>query len=258
MALLLIALYGCEEIVDFPESSLGKRIPVIQATLTDQMEPQVVKFSYTTTLSDSLSSRAAENATIYVLSTKGDSVKYNYVGSGVYQSAPYKAEAGTGYTLIVQTDTSIYRASGTLVPMKGIDTVKVQCTPRSESNDSIFSLHFGLGPVIKDQPRYYLTRLMRNKTEITKESTFALITDKYEYSLDDIKIYYAFKVKDTITIEVYSLEKKVYDFYDSLNQLVILNYSSIGYMENPPSMFDHYAMGYFQISAVEKKTVIIR
>jgi hypothetical protein len=76
--------------------------------------------------------------------------------------------------------------------------------------------------------------------------------------MEDIKLQYALRLNDTVTIELYSISQKVYNFYDQLNRLVFLNYSSIGYMENPPNMFDHYAMGYFQISAVEKKSIVVR
>ncbi|HEX2936680.1 MAG TPA: DUF4249 family protein [Bacteroidales bacterium] len=258
LGIISIAIGGCEAVVDFPETNGLKQVPVVEALLTDQMEPQTVHFCYSSTIKDSVSAHPVEHATVFVYSSKGDTMWYNHTGSGYYQSKPYCAAANITYTLVIQSDTACYRASSTLIPMNGLENVKIVYTPKYANDDSAYYLHFGIGPVMKDNPRYYLTRIIRNHVEITKESSFAILSDKFDKTLDDIKVQYALKLEDTVTLELYSLSQKVYSIYEQMNRIAFLNYSSVGFMENPISMFDKYAMGFFQVSAVDKKTIVVR
>lgn len=248
---------GCEAVVNFPDADELKQVPVIEALLTDQVEHQKVRFCYSSSLKDTLSVYAVENATVFVYSSKGDTMWYSYTGSGYYQSDPYSAMPDIVYTLVIRTDTVSYSASGTLISMHGLENINMMYNPTNANKDSAYYLHFGIGAIVKDNPKYYLTKIIRNHIDITKESSFAIITDKYDKLLDDIKVQYAFKLNDTVTIELYSLSHKVFTIYEQFNKLAFLSYSSLGYMENPISMFDNYAMGFFQISAVDKKTIVV-
>lgn len=258
LASISIFFEGCEAVTDFPESSDPKPVPVIQALLTDQMEPQQVRFAYSTSLNNSVSSSPVENATIFVYTSKGDTMRYNHTGSGLYISKPYQALPDVIYTLVVQNDTSSFQASEKLIPMHGIDTIKIQYLPQHANDDSAYYLLLSLGAAAPGNAKFYQTKIIRNNVEITKEASFALITDKYDKAMDELKLQYAFKLNDTVKIELYSVSQKVYDFYDQLNRVVFLDYSSIGYMENPPCMFNNYALGFFQVSAVEKKSIVVR
>lgn len=258
LGLTSILFNGCEAVADFPESPNPKPVPVIQALLTDQMEPQQVRFTYSTSLNDSVSSSPVTNATIFVYTSNGDTMRYSHTGSGLYISKPYQALPDIIYTLVVQNDTSSFQASEKLNTMHGLDTIKIQYLPQHANDDSAYYLLLSLGPVIPGNAKFYQTKIIRNNVDITKEGYFALITDKYDKVMDDLKLQYAFKLNDSIKIELYSISQKVYNFYDQLNRIVSSNYSSIGYMENPPCMFNNYALGYFQVSAADKKTIVIR
>lgn len=253
-----ILFNGCEAVADFPQSSISKPVPVIQAILTDQLEPQYVRFAYTASLNDTDSSSPVTNATIFVYTSNGDTMRYSHTGSGLYVSKPYQALPDIIYTLVVQNDTSSFHASEKLIPMHGLDTTKIQYLPQHANDDSAYYLHLSLGAVVPGNAKFYQIKIIRNNVEITKEGSFAIITDKYDKSMDDLKLQYAFKLNDTVKIELYSISQKVYNFYDQLNRIVFSSYSSIGYMENPPCLFNNYAMGYFQVSAVDKKIIVIR
>ncbi len=258
LIIFLTIMTGCESVVDFPNLPQAPEYPVIEGLLTDQDEVQKIRVSYTTALDDSVSSRPVNNATVYVFSDAGDTAVYHYTVNGWYASSPYHADPGKTYTLYVNTGNASYTAKGALISMNGIDSIYARRLPNVDKDSAYFTF-INAGAVDPTVTRYYQINLYKNDSLLTGGTNIAVFNDKYLSALRAINLPYAFSKNDTVTLELYSLSKAMFSYYESLTINVFsLNFVNSGYRTNPPQMFSKFAAGYFQVSAVDKKQIVIR
>ncbi len=101
--------------------------------------------------------------------------------------------------------------------------------------------------------------MIKNEEVITTGSEILIYSDKYFDKYEKIKFPYAFEKNDTVTVEFHKISKEMFEYYYELtDQFFYYNYSNIGYKKNLPTMFNNGAMGYFHVSSVMSKTMIIR
>jgi len=256
IAICLLLISGCESIVDFPDVSQSHSYPVIEAMLTDQEEVQMVRVSHTVPLNDSASSKPTDNARVFVSSDTGDTVFYQYTSNGLYTSLPYRALPGRTYTLTVQTDSTVFQSSASLISMHGIDSLYCKNIPGQ--NNLIFNVYLNAGPVDASTTKYYQANIFRNDTILTRSTDIAIFNDKYLTSLKGIKLPYTYADNDKVLVEVLTLSEEMYAYYLALTtNLFSISFSNMGYKTNPPQMFNKPAFGYFQVSAVCKKQIVI-
>jgi hypothetical protein len=260
MLLLWILLNtGCSSIIEFPETSVGVSYPVIEAILTDSSETQEVRVTLTTGVNDTVSCIPVTGAHVAVRSDDGDTVLYRYADNGWYVSQPFAAIHGKSYTLEVKIDTATYLATCHVIPMYGIDSLYYKYLPENENDTAGYYVYFNAGPADPLIPAYYQVNIIKNGQLLNKGDEIAIFNDKYLKSIKEIDASYTFSQNDTVTIELLSLSQGMYDYYYSLfNNLFFLNMNSLGYKANPPQMFSNNALGYFQISAIDSKKIIIR
>lgn len=257
LLVLIIICAGCESVVDFPEVSRASEYPVIEALLTNQDEVQKVRVSYSTALDDSVSSRPVTNAQVYVSSDVGDTTVYHYT-DGWYVSSPYHAIAGRIYTLTVNIGGVGYKAVGSLIPMNGMDTLYARRMPYV-GRDSAYFTYFNAGAVSPTVIRYYQIDVFRNDTLLTGGTNIAVFNDKYLSSLTGVNLPFPFSQNDTAVLKLYSISQAMFDYYQSLSvNIFSLSFVNGGYRGNPPLMFNRFAAGYFQVSAVDEKKLVIR
>jgi len=258
ICILLLLLAGCESLVQFPEVPVNSRKAVIESILTDKHEIQQVRVSFTTQLTDTLSNIPINNAKVFISSNAGDTIYYKYSNDGWYNSKTFAAETGKLYTLNVAIDTVVYKATGSIIPMEGIDTLYSRLIQNS-GKDSSYYVYFNVGQADKVNPKYYQTNFYKNDSLVTKGRTMAFFSDKYLISYADLNIPFSYAANDTIKLELLSISKEMYLYYNSLfYNLLRDNISSIGYQTNPPNMFNKPALGYFQVSAKDEKTIVIK
>jgi len=250
-------LAGCQSVVEFPDVPATAKQAVIESILTNKSEVQKTRVSFTVPLNDTLTDLPVDHALVFISSNTGDTVFYNYTTDGWYESKPFAAEAGKLYTLNVTIDTTLYKASDSLIRMNGIDALHARLMPGS-GKDSVYYVYFNVGPVDKTVQKYYLLNVYKNDSLITRGRKLAYFTDKYLSSYADINVPDSYAEKDTVKLELLSLSKNVFLYYNSLFYNILReDISSIGYQTNPPCMFNKPALGYFQVSEKDEKTIVI-
>jgi hypothetical protein len=260
ISLLLLFLYtGCEEVYDFPNTRQYKKIPVIEAVITDQSGHQKVKVSYTVLFNDSVSDEPITDALVEIISIAGDTVSFRYTENGCYTNDTFVAMPGIQYTLLIRIDTTIYRSTALLVPANGLDSLSYSFYKKTISEDSAYYLKLFAGPTDPDNPKYYQIQIYRNNKLFTSGNNFLLLSDLAASSLDGIEIEYGFTKNDTLDVELYSLTREMFYYYVYVFNYILYN-GNIGldFKTNPPIHFVPKALGYFQISALSRKSIIMR
>ncbi|MBN1145464.1 MAG: DUF4249 domain-containing protein [Bacteroidales bacterium] len=258
MALLTVLFTGCENLIGFPDIPNHTPVPVIEAVLTNEPVVQRVKVSYSVSLSDTNSCRPLEDALVRVISNDGDTLEYFHQSKGWYHSAVFAAAPGIIYRLEVVIGGETYSSTGEVIEMNGIDSLHCRYDEESAFGDAGYYVYMNAGRVM-DDTRYYIIDASRNDTLKTNGSEIWIFSDNLVESINNIKLPLSFTENDSVTIELYSISKTMYDYYYKLAYEVLnLNLSNISYRTNLPQLFHPAALGYFQVSAVSRKAIVIK
>jgi hypothetical protein len=255
---VLIILIGCQDVVDFSENGKYKKALVIEAFITNQPDHQRVRVSYTAPFGDSVGI-AVTDATVKIADTKGDTMQFQYTENGWYTNDVFVALPENNYTLLVRKDAVEYYASSIMIPMHGLDSLSYTFYKKANTTDSAYYLKIFAGPKDPDNPKYYQIQIYRNHKLFTSGNTVMLISDKAIQTLNGIELDQAFAKNDTLDVELYSLSRKMLDYYVYIfNDLLYNSNLDLDFKTNPPIQFIPNALGYFQVSALSRKSIIIR
>lgn len=258
MTLGAVLFTGCESLIGFPDIPDHQPVPVIEAILTNEPVVQKVKVSYSVSLSDSNSCQPIEDALVRVISDAGDTLEYTHHSKGWYHSVVFAAAPGVIYMLEVVIGGEIYRSTGEVIEMNGIDSLYSQYDEESVFSDAGYYVYMNAGEVMHDT-RYYSINASCNDTLKTIGGEIWIFSDDLVESINNIKLPLSFAGNDSVTIELFSLSKAMYDYYYKLAYEVLnLDLSNISYRTNLPKLFQPAALGYFQVSAVSRKAIVIK
>jgi hypothetical protein len=256
---LLVLCIGCQKISDFPETGNNKKTLVIEAIITNQPDHQKVRVSYTTQFDDSQSSQPITSALVKISDTTGDTVSFQYSENGWYTSNGFVALPENNYTLLVQIDTTIYRATSMMLPMHGLDSLSYSFYRKANTPDSAYYLKIFAGITDPSNPKYCQLQIYKNHKLITSGSNTLLLSDISTLSLNGIELDQSFAKNDTLDVELYSLTREMFYYYIYVFNIILYNSNyDLEFKTNPPIQFSPKALGYFQVSALSVKSIIIR
>lgn len=250
---------GCEQIVDFPDNKkeYEKRL-VVEGFLTDIFEEQKVRVTYTLPLSDSLSCEVVPNAKVMIYSNSGDTVFLTYKEDGWYKSAPFSAQITKQYTLEVQIGDFVTKSVSDCLPGQQLDSLYFKRYRLSVGKDTVYHIYFNAGLTDPNINRYYMVEVFRNKKKLTEGDEVWTFSDKNLTSLSNIEIPAETHLGDTVDVELHSLTAPMFHYFSQYSEVIfsdiIVNQN---YRENPPIMFDQKVLGYFKVSSVHSKRIII-
>lgn len=270
ISLLAIFFASCDEATELDLKQTPPRI-VIEGLLTDQPQHHSVKISLSDAFYGSGQSPRVKNATVSVSDDAGGEHVFvhnprNHADSmGIYiPETSFAGEVGRSYTLHVTVDGELYEATDQLHGVIPIDSLKFQVNEEQEEDaeepGKIYELLvFAREP--QDQKNYYLFKYYRNDSLVVFNPTDIYYSDDVLLAekIDGIPspVYYA--ANDKARLEVYSLTRKGYIFYNDLS--VSLTNDGGGLFgpipATPRTNLTNNALGFFQVSAVKEKETFI-
>jgi hypothetical protein len=257
--LLAIFCQGCQDIYDFPEKDKYKKYPVIEALLTNNAEYQKIRVSFSTQFEDSLSCEPIADALVKIIDITGDTVIFQYSENGWYTNNKIIALPEKEYKLLVQIGPTVYQASSTMIPVNGLDSISYSYHNKKSENDSAYYPVLYAGISDPNNPKYYQLHLYKNHKLISEANNTLLSSDIATFSLNGVELPFDFAKGDTIDVELYSLTPEMYDYYTYIfSVLLFYNDNDLDYRTNPPIQFSPNALGYFQVSMLSHKRLIIK
>ena len=255
---LLIFCTGCQDVFDFPETGKYKKIPVIEAIITNQSGHQRVRVNYAVQFDDSVSSEPITGALVKIIDVAGDTVRFRYSENGWYITNSFVALPENTYSLLVQIDTVVYHASSMMVPMHGLDSLSYTFYKKVNTSDSAYYLKGFAGTTDPDNPKYYQIQIYKNHKLCTTGSNTVLFTDIATLSLNGVELNQGFAKNDTLDVELYSLTKEMFYYYAYIFNNILYNGNfDLDFKTNPPIQFNPKALGYFQVSALSRKSIVM-
>ncbi|EON75965.1 hypothetical protein ADIS_3553 [Lunatimonas lonarensis] len=263
----LLFLLSCQEevILDLRNQ---ERVPIIEASWTDNPSLNRVKITYPRDYYDTLENEIINDAEVWVSNlTSGEEIPFSF-SEDFRRYLPrryFAGRRGDSYQLTVKLGDRIFQSEGTLLHPPSLDSITYQFREeRLFSDEGYYLTVFGKIPFIEDN--YYRVRITRNDTLLSGRQDYLLFDDTFGTSILDNGFElngFTFRAGDRVKLELFRLNRSAFDF---LNDLVNLLFNDGGLFSPPPQnprsnirvvQGPGRVEGYFKVASVLSETVII-
>jgi hypothetical protein len=264
LMLTVVTLFSCEEVIELDLEATPQKV-VIEGLFTDRRGDQFVRISKTTDFYNSSALEVVNGAAVSVTSSDGEVFQFIEITSGYYvPSGKVSGEIGKSYKLSVSIGDQVYESEDQLLRVSDIDSLDYELTSdptdeREEKGHFYDLLIYFQEP--KETKDYYFFKFYRNDSlSYTNANDIYLTSD--EALSESIKgfpapVYYA--ENDTAYMEMYSLSRDGYLYFSDLTNLQFSDGGLFGPVPaNPRSNISNGALGFFQVSAVTAKEIILK
>jgi hypothetical protein len=257
---LLFALSSCEEIIDV---DLNSADPLLVAEGYMELDSICsLRLTYTTDYFQRESADLAEDAVVTLTDQSGNGEILNYVGMGIYRGQVIRGTERSAYTLSIETGDQINTGFSRLMPVPEFDSIRLEDFPfggphPGEDFPEMLTISFRNNPERDD---HFMLKLTMNGEPL--ENSFALASDEYTSSSETVEyttMIFPTEDGDTISMEVYALDKDTYRYYSQLNEAIGgggMGMSSTPY--NPTSNLGEDILGYFMARSRFDTTMILQ
>ncbi len=250
------SVISCTKIIDIDLNKTAPQI-VIEGIITDIRGIYEVKITRTVNFSDPNAYPAVRDAEVTITDNLGNTEKLTEAKPGIYQTKNLRGVAGRRYSLKVIIDGKTYTATSTmprLVRLEGIEIFE------SSFQDGSSQKLYDVIPQYQDPAdvdNYYFFNQYYNGQK--DKGFFNAKNDNFTNGLPNAEpIFYGsefkLKSKDSLKVEMFGIDKSVYDYFFSMSQLTS---EEAGTPVNPISNILGGALGYFSAQTVQSKTVVI-
>jgi hypothetical protein len=255
--LLILLLSGCEKVIEIDLNDASPNI-VIEGLVTDKRGPYTVSISKTGSYFNQPSLETVSGATVVITDDFSNIDTLNESTPGLYITSRIRGIYERTYTLKVIAEGKEYSGSTRLADRVPIDSLRLrkgilQGFNFDDDDDEQFDLHcFFRDPRDKN---YYRIRVFKNDS-INTES-YRLYDDQYANGIiTDIIVSHA-TLGNTYRIELWSLDRKTYLYYNTLGDLMYSNPIFGSTPSNPVTNLSNGALGYFGSYSVTARQITI-
>ncbi len=273
IALILLAgVTACEKDVILDLADIEGKYVIVEANLINDGSRQWIRLTRSSSYYDVTTGDAVQNASVIVRGNNQSWVFSELLPDSLpgyyFNSEISFALVEATYELIIETaDEETFVAQSEFIPLPVLDSVTVKINPFSEFNffdTTVYDViaHFAHLPEIEE---YYLFNLyINNKIRTPRPSDKAPVSDE---NLDPYTSFAVLSVNeddiapgDTLTLEMRSISKEKFDFYNVFFFQTDLSGNPFAGAPpaNIPTNLSEGARGFFQISAVNRKTIIFQ
>ncbi|MDH7462998.1 DUF4249 domain-containing protein [Chitinophagaceae bacterium 26-R-25] len=258
--LVLVVAMGttsCEKVIDVKTNNSAPQL-VVEGNISNTPGPYTIKLSTSVDYDQTNSFPAVQNAVVKISDNKGNSETLKETTPGNYQTATLNGTVGTTYTLYIKTtDNKEYSASSTMPAVVPLDDVKIQrSTFKSSDEDTLEAVVYFTDPKgLGNNYRFiqYINSVASKAINITNDKYFDGNSTNFSLFRKD-KEY--IKKGDSISVEMRSIDKANYDYFNSL--ATIIDRPDNPAPANPVSSITGGALGYFCAYSVSQKGLIVK
>ncbi|UII24983.1 DUF4249 domain-containing protein [Fulvivirga maritima] len=262
-----MSLLGCNEPYHIDEQTTEPQV-VIEGLITDESMNHYVRVTKTVDFYSEEGSVPVDDASVIVTDNQGNTYNYSYQpeaerGGYYYSDIAFAGERGVAYTLTVTMEGEEYSALDSLRRVTTIDSLGVELNEDEFEDPEDEGRYYEVLLYTRepqDTEDYYLFKYYRNGLPFKDDDSDVYVSDDSYLgeNIDGLATPGWFALGDSITVEMYSLTVDGFKYYSDLSNLLNNDGGFFGSPPvNPQSNISNGAMGYFQVSAVVRKSVII-
>jgi hypothetical protein len=253
----IVLLTSCRQEIDLDLNTANSKI-IIEGAVTDQRVPYEIKITKSINFNAKNEYPPVIGAFVTIGDNAGNLDTLKEVQAGIYRTSKLRGTVNRRYTLTVKAEGQIYTAVSTLSRAVGLDSLTIEKDALDSTFNSGNSIGYLILPIFqdpRDEPNFYFFNVF-TKTEKEK-SFFNLLSDVNFDGQDNAEpIYFSTtsKSKDSVTVEMWCIDRDVHTYFNSLNQL---QNTQSGTPTNPISNIKGGALGYFSAHSVRSRKVVI-
>lgn len=252
LCFILLTLPACQKVIQVDLNSASSTL-VIEGVITDSNGPYKVLLSKTGSFFDSLKLAAVSGAKVIIREDDGNPDTLLEFRPGVYLTSTIKGSPGHTYSLKVISEGKEYDASSSMMSRVAIDSLKVEETTGfgGRINHNVIC-HF---KDKKGEKNYYRLKFYQNGK--SNAENYRLYDDQYTDGESIAMRAGGVKPGDHDKVELMSIDKKTYDYYRTLEDIIRTNPFFGSTPANPNSNISNGALGYFSAYSMTSKTINI-
>ena len=261
LPVIMFIFYSCEEPTTIDTDQAPPQV-IIEGLITNELKRHTIKVTQTANFYDTGNTPRVNGATVIVRDNANNQYNFEEEESGVYRpNQPFQGEIGRTYDLSVLIEGEEYTASERLLPVTTVDSVtySLNIEETEEVNEDVFSFFlYTVEP--QDEKNYYLFKFYRNGTWLNEEGEDITVTDDTAVGeeIDGIEAPYLYLRGDTARVEMYSLTRDAFIFWNDVATLIFSDGGVFAPLPaNPRSNISGGALGVFQVSAVDAGEIVI-
>lgn len=256
----MLSLQSCEDVINVNLKDISPRL-VVQGSVNNLSDTIRVSLHKSTDYFTPSNIDPVTNAIVSVSSSDGNLYQLANVSNGVYVINNISALPGDIFTLHIALDGVNYTAVSKMPNLVKIDSAYI--TKNSDRfNENRININITDPAGVEN---FYRVRVFRNDT-LLNSNRFALYSDKYfdgkSTTIDVNSRRFGiprFKPNDKVRVQLISIEKVMYDFYQVLEDITDSgNILSASTPSNPPNNLDNGALGYFGAWSISEKTIVVK
>jgi len=255
---VIILFSSCEKVINIDLNSKDSQI-VIEASISNQSEPCVVMLTQTINYNESNNFPAISDATVVLSDNVGNIDTLIETSAGIYETSAVQGTVGRTYTLKVNVSGKEYTAISAMNTSVEIDSLYISTINLPNSYQKTLNLVY---EDIEGIANYYrFIEIINSEPQSTifieddlKQDGQTIDMTLLAKGQTQVKL----KSGDMVTVQLQTIDNKVYDYFRTLLQLSrggMINQSTSP--ANPLSNFNNGALGYFNAYAVTLKTIIV-
>lgn len=262
---LILLLAGCREVfeLELPESNPQL---VIEGVLTDRSSTNQIELSTTKRLFNDEPIPVVGGAEVTVEEIESGKIySFSDIGKGVYESKNWKTKQGFTYKLNIIWNDQVYESIQKMPFSPQLDSLVYRYVTGSTLKEEGYYIYF-YGRTPKTEINYYRWLVYKNDSLYDGRNDYLLASNEFvQENIRGLEFPYNFELGDKIRIEMYSISKEVYDYF---NEFINLLYNDGGVFSPPPvnptsnianlTEPDNPPLGYFQVSTYVYADVSIK
>jgi hypothetical protein len=266
--LVIIVLISCQEEVEIESAGIAKKL-VVNGSFTNQNKIHSVKLLLSGDLSSNPDFEKVRGAIVSIVDTKGSAIRLRESSAGLYLTDSIAGVVGEVYTLIIEWEGKVFRASDSLTSAEQ-SIIPIKSIPNGAFKEYEFRRHkFGLNYSTKEvviiEPSVIKTNIDTARAGLSI-GVKLLQGGAYQFtSFNHPKIevngllnfedgkYFGFKEGAEVTHQLFSISTSYYDY---LRSMFIETEWQGTLFDTPPANVignvDNGALGYFSAHEVEE------
>jgi hypothetical protein len=248
---------SCDKEIQLPLDSNASLL-VIDASITDEVGPYIVKISKSKDVSNTQNYPIVENAMVILFDNQGQRDTLSYTNNGIYETNFIKGIAGRTYNLEVLVDGKKYTAASTMANKVSLNNLRVNTfLVNGETRYSIIPEY--LDPIQLGNSYRFI-----QKINDTLDQTFHVFNDNLNNGKinqrplrggsDSLEV----KLNDNISVEMQCITRPTYLYYYTLNLQSGAGPGGGTTPANPPTNIQGGALGIFSAHTVTRKTIRVQ
>lgn len=249
-------LFSCEDIIEVDLKSSEPEI-VIEGIIHSDAGPYQVKVSLSTNFYDPGIYPAVTNAIVQIDDDQGNSEILREESPGLYLAETIVGNEECNYTLSVFTDGNEFHAESYMPKVVPIDSLGIEIFPGGRFYDPGYLIHCFFSDPPETGNNYRLIAYHNGNSD----ENFYLVDDKFTNgNTMDLMIFSPGNVPgDTVVVELHSIDKHVYDYYNTLSEIVTQQGGgNPANPANPITNLSNGSLGYFGALAISRSIIVIQ